>query len=240
MADENHALAESVRSGKYFEQARGWYQAMFIGPVSERTLFLLIAVLAALVALFALLAVSSLLPLKETPAIPIYANGRMDEVQPKLVRLRERKGDANLALMQFFAGRYVMSRESLVVRTFPMDSSFVFEQSSPDVRKAYEALVDAKNPDGMVAKLPPGSERRVTVNGVRVQGGGDKGSALVNFTAEIVSGDASEKSRWTAKLEYNYTGLAVESVTDEKTGEESLKIVDPKFQVVSYGVEKQN
>src|SRR5262245_9442337 len=108
---ENQNIAELVRSGAYFDEARKWYQALYIGPISERTFFLIIAGLAIMVGITGMVAVVLLLPLKERPAI-LVANERLDDTALDLMRMRPAHAALHSGMREFMLGQYVIRRES--------------------------------------------------------------------------------------------------------------------------------
>ncbi len=87
MTEDYKKIAESIRSGKYFTEARGWFETVYISPVSERSFFLIIAILAGFTALFGIVAMSRLLPITKREAVLVYAGARPEEVQMSLVSL---------------------------------------------------------------------------------------------------------------------------------------------------------
>ena len=240
MTDDPKQLADSVRSGRYFEASRTWYQAMYIRPIGERALFLLIALLAGFVGLVALMSLSSLLPVTTRVPITIYADARGDAVIPRLVKLRGIKGDLNQAMVRFFIKQYVVSRESYSNNGFLRSIAFVRAQSGDAAYQSYQKLMDMDNPSSPIKIMGSVGKRRITVTGINLDHQGTAGSAVVQFTDEVSNGETVKNSRWTAKLEYQYTEMVAQASANRKSPQEPLEIKDPTFQVVSYGVEKSN
>ena len=58
MNEDTEIVSNMVRDGKYFDASRSWYQTIYIGPIAERSFFLVVAGLSIFVAIFASLGFS--------------------------------------------------------------------------------------------------------------------------------------------------------------------------------------
>ncbi len=239
MTDESHKIADSIRSGRYFEDARAWYQAIYIGPVSERSFFLIIAALASVTALLAIVSVFSLMPLTSRPAIIIPSQSSAQDVVPRLTNLRQNREDPQQAVAQFFVLQYVAARERYAAATLQENALFVHAQSDEATYNAYLAQYDASNPQSPTVKLGRQGVVDIEVQAVRMDFKGDGGTAEVDFTTESSGLAAPEKTRWTAMLKYRYTEMGIDMVDNTQTGAIENTFRDPKFQVVGYAVEKK-
>jgi type IV secretory pathway component VirB8 len=235
MSSDEEILSESIRSGKYFENSRGWFQAMYIGPVSERTFFLVVAILSALVAFASIAALMSMMPITERRGLLIRAGERMDETVKTLVPLRESRAPLNPALVDFFVTRYVQTRESYFVSSYLSHASYIRQQSDDAAYAAYIAQNDVANPASPAATLGEVGQRVLTIHEVDV----DKNAATVKFTTQNVGMTEENKTRWTARMEFRYTPMDVGEKTNAETGELELTTTDPKFQVVKYELEQK-
>ena len=254
MRDENQTIAESVRSGQYFEDAKDWYATSYIGPISERTFFLVIAVLAGIVGFCSFISLTALLPLVPKPAIVLSARDSSGEYVPRLIRLREQKGDPVEAIERFFVLQYLEAREGYVARNFSKSAAFVRAQSTGDVYAQYYAQQQENNPQSFVKIFGSEGTQFVAVNSLDIDhedapqsavGAGSSPTAALHvaklrFTTESALGNQSSKSQWTATLKYNYTMFAVKDEKDPTTGAIQTRIIDPKFQVISYVVTKDS
>ena len=237
MTEDHTKLSESVRSGHYFEEARAWYQAIYLSPVSGRTMFLIIALLAMVVCWVAILSLRALLPLTDRPGILISAQGRMDEVVPRLIPLQDKRMDPGEAVALFLARHYVVASEGWVPHDAENHAKFVKAYASDAVYAEFVNRINPVNPTSFAA-LHPGAQRRISIVSARVDTHETSGDADVRFIAETEGDVVASKSQWTAKLEYKYTALGIETIKNSETGAEEIKITDPHFQVVSYVVEQ--
>lgn len=238
MSTENQKISEAVRSGRYFQDARSWFQTVYIGPVSERTFFLLIAVLSVIVFLAAMTALIEFMPLTERPPAIITAPAQIDQKVPKLIKIKQGSEDLNTAIKQFIIKRYVIARESYNFRDFSRNALFVYGNSATNVIEAYQAQSNPKNADSYAAKLGQTGTREITVDSAVVHDDATGGSAIVQFTASINGTEDNAKSRWTAKLDYTYKDITVTTVVGDD-GDEHLETSEPQFQVLNYAIESK-
>jgi type IV secretion system protein VirB8 len=235
MAEQDKQIADAIRNGTYFVQARQWFEAVYIGPISERTFFLIIAILAGFVAFFSVSAVIRFMPLTNRDPVLVYATDRPDDVYMTLVPLAEKREPANPAITQFFVTQYVLAREGYFSQTFASNARFVRAQSDVGAYNAYATAYSPTNAASPFAALGEYGQRLITMRSVQIAPPRDgKGSAEVTFSAEIKGAEPISTTNWTAKLEYIYTELTTELVDNAKTGDKDLRISDPHFQVVNY------
>ncbi len=235
MESDPAKLAESIRNGSYFSKARGWYQVMYIGPVSERSLFLLIAILSVFVGIFSTIAVMRLMPLTSRDGILVPAPTRLDDVQVSLIKLADKGEAVDPAVMRFFVMQYVAARESYTAEDFTVNSRFVRAHSDAATYNAYAEAYTLANPESPFAALGDIGQRQLQFEAVRVSKLREgRGSAEITIATQATVAEESQSQRFTARLDFTYSGLASEVVDDPKTGQPILKLGDPQFQVVNY------
>lgn len=252
MDNDPQEIAKAIKNGEYFQQARAWYGATYIAQISERSYFLIIAVLAAVAGLCSLISLSSLMPLVERPAAIIPARDSSENYVPYLVRLREKGTQASEAMERFFVIQYVNSREGYTAAEFQRNAAFVRAQSNASVYSDYYAQNAYSNPQGFPKRFGKEGTQLVAISYLDIDTDAEatptpapaEGStaavptnrvAMLRFETMSEIGEQIQKSKWTATMKYTYTSLGM---TTEKntTGDEVTKITDPKFQVISYVV----
>lgn len=235
MAEQDKQIADAIRSGAYFVQARQWFEAVYIGPISERTFFLIIACLAGLVAFFSLSAVMRFMPITNRDPVLVYATERADDVYMTLVPLTEKGEAINPAIIEFFVTQYVLAREGYFSQTFGANARFVRAQSDVGAYNAYATAYSPSNESSPFSGLGEYGQRLITMRSVRIDQARDgKARAEVTFTAQTKGLDTASTTNWTAKLDYIYTELTTELVDNAQTGDKDLRVGDPQFQVVNY------
>lgn len=232
---EEQEIAQKIKDGEYFKDARGWYTALYISQVSERSAFLLFAVLAGLVFLIGTLSLMDLMPINERERL-IMRNDRMDGTISSVHRLKKPGAPLNIALKKFFVTNYVFMRESYRFQDYPTHSAFVKEHSDPTTYAKYLADHGTENPRSYATLLGRVGERQVTITGVKIDTKTEPATAIVNFNTDFKKVKGGTQTAWTATLSFYYTKVSVNEVVDQATGNPKLEIVDPAFNVVSYSV----
>lgn len=232
--DEQDA-SEMIRQGTYYDQARQWYTAMYIGPISERSFFLLLGVLAVLVGILGFSAFVGLTPLTERPPV-VVRNDRIDDAMPSLARLRGTDQTVNDALRIYMVKQYVVSRESYTAADFAKNVRFVAAHSDEGTSATYLATVGQDNPRNPVALLGAYGTRQVEIGTVTLSKLETRDRAVVQFSTELGGSMTPAKTQWTATIDFNYSDAQVTEATDPETGEKVATLQQPEFQVVSYAL----
>jgi type IV secretory pathway component VirB8 len=240
MTEDYKKIAESIRNGTYFGDARRWYEAVYIGPISERSFFLIIAILATVVAIFGIVSVKRLMPITKHQAVLIRGGDRAEEVQASLVELAPKRVPMNPAIAQFFVATYVQLRESYDSRAFTANARFIKGQSNDAAYAAYAAAYDPANAASPFAEMGDVGQRQVVLDSVAIKkidtpdNSPGRMNATVVFTTESTGVATPTKTRWTANIEFIYTELTTKVVDNAETRQKDLQITDPHFQVVNY------
>lgn len=230
--DEQDA-SELIRQGSYFQQARQWYTALYIGPISERSFFLMLGMLALAVGICGFFALVGLTPLTERPPL-VVRNARIDDTIPNLVRLRGSGQDVNEALRTYLVKQYVVSREDYHADTHATNVAFVITHSDEGTAASYAATVGAENPRNPTALLGAYGTRSVDIMNVSLSRIEGRWRANVRFSTELGGSAPPGKTQWTATIDFNYSDAVVTTTTDPETGEEKASLQQPTFQVVNY------
>lgn len=240
MSQDDRKIAESIRSGQYFREARAWYQAMYIGPISERSFFMVIAILAVLTGAISVLAVTSILPLTTRPGIPVFAPEKGEDVLQSLERLRLDGESSDQAMVEFYVKKYVELREGYRPETYQSNALFIRAHSAPEVYGTYSTEYSVNNPTSPAATLGVVGARQVRLKTISVSSISGSGRAKVEFSTETVGVEPDVKARWIATFDYMYTGMKIDMVKDEKTGKDTMQVTEPEFQVTSYELEQDD
>lgn len=235
ITQEQQQVAELVRSGAYFKESRAWYQALFIGPISERTFFLIVAGLAVLISFTSVIAVMSLLPVVSRPDQLIKVE-RMDDVDLRLTRLRAQDAPLNEAMLNFFLKQYVYSREGYELSHYPRDYAFIQAHSDQPTFATYAQAYNVVNPQSPAATLGESGRRHISVDAISVNDKVEPKVAVVKFSTDTVLGNMSTTTQWTATIGFYYSDFVVNTLTDPQTGQLKTQTQEPQFQVVNYAL----
>lgn len=235
MTQEQQEVAEQIRSGKYFDEARGWYQALYIGPISERTFFLMVAGLAGLIALVGFIAFLMFMPITQRPGL-LVRTADPDRLVMEIERIRPRAQPLERAMERFMLQTYVERRESYIPQDYEANLAFTRAQSDAPTYAAYDALYGRANPRSPVNILGAVGRRYVTVQFINVDETVEPKLATVKFSTELEGVGVQAKTQWTATLGYYYSPMQPTEMEDPATGELRLTVEDPQLKVVNYAV----
>jgi type IV secretion system protein VirB8 len=233
MSRETDEVSALLRSGEYYHEARRWYGALYIGPISERSYFLIIAVLAGLITLVAMIALSGLLPLADKPGL-VISNPRIDSTAVGLVRLRRDGQSVDEAVRDYVVAQYVVARESYSPESLLRNSQYVLAHSAGPLGAEYAAQISPENPRSPSMLLGDVGKRVVRIQGLNVRRNGQYLEARVTFSTEIISVTSLSKTQWTAQMQFLYSGGNETETVDPSTKEETVTLSPPTFQVVQY------
>lgn len=239
MATDHEDIAKALEDGSYFVEARKWYNAVYISPISERVFFIVITLIAAVIFVMAILSFMYLLPIK--PRIPFVYRAKdiVGEI-PNMIRLKSPTEPTNPALMRYYVSTYVNMRESYSESRFLVNRSFMQYYSDNNVFDEYNRQTHPSNPRSPIrlyGKYITLEAKIEKVTFERTQAGPSR--AMVDFSTDEIGPDGRKKAQWTATVAFYYTDLIERDVIDPKTGDFTLEMDKPTFQVVSYDVKER-
>lgn len=226
--EEYIEIAEKVRTGEYFREARSMYDLAVHDPMSERYLYVGITALAAIILTTSVIAVQGLYPLSRSVPFIVSTNDIIEDL-PHIQSMLDYKGeDPSAALMRFLVNNYVALREEYDIGTFDRNISGVKSQSAPDVVSEFQQAIDPRNPDSPVAQYQRHSKRSVTILSSKKLP--DQDAMEVTFEATVEGAGEIKKSVWQANVAFEYNGITVEEGSD--------KVKDLHFVVTRYRSKK--
>jgi type IV secretion system protein VirB8 len=215
-------IADKVRTGEYFREARKMFDVSVHDPMSERYMYLFITAISLLVFFIAFTAVQSLYPLNSQVPLIFYANDVIEDI-PRIQKLQVTKDEnPGEALLRFMVKRYLEAREGYDIATFDRDVNGVKSQSNEDVSREFQAFINPRNPEGPINQYQRHSRRYINI----VYSKRLPDSMEVIFDATVESKVAVKISRWRANIAFKYSGIEL----DEK-GE---KVKPVTFIVTKY------
>ncbi len=223
--EEYLAIAEKVRTGEYFREARSMYDVTINDPMTDRYLYILITTLAALILMVAVYAAQQLYPLERSIPFIFNTHNIVDDL-PRMQSLVQAKGeDPSEALLRFLVKNYVTMRETYDIETFDRNTNGIKQQSAESVFGEFQQYINPKNPESPIVVYQRHSRRYITVLATKRLLDQDYGME-VYFDVTIESPREIKKTRWQADIAFSYSGVAL----DEK--EEKVKPIN--FVVTKY------
>lgn len=135
-------IAHDVDSGKYFVEAREWYNKLFVRPANECALMYIYAICAFIICSVIFYNLYSVYPGTVRLTIVTKLADTID-YYPKLKRMH---GDYKLGVAEFIAKRYVEAKEAYSPEQFKQDYIFVYRNSSKQVFDEYNKFISTSNP----------------------------------------------------------------------------------------------
>lgn len=226
-------IQQKIEDGSYYSEARKWYNAIYISPISERIFFIILTCMAIVVFLVSVVAFIGLLPI--SPRIPfVYSAKDIIGEAPKIIRFKLPTEPTNPALIKYYLGTYVKMRESYSEDTFLMSRAFINNYSEAHLFDEYNRLTHPSNPRSPIRQYGKFADVKVTVDSISFDRSSQPYKGIVNYSTELIGKQSKQKTRWTATINFFYTDLVERDVIDEKTGEIRLEFDEPTFKVTSY------
>ena len=199
-------IADKVRTGEYFFEARKMFDVSVHDPMAERYMYLFITVISLLVFMIALHAAQALYPLQSQVPIMFYANDVTEDI-PRIQRLQAYKDEnPGEAVLRFLVKHYVEMREEYDIVTFDRNTSGIKSQSTEDVIREFQAYISLRNPEGPINLYQRHSRRIIEVVSTKRL----PDSMEVIFDATVESKAAVKKSRWRANIAFKYSGIELD------------------------------
>lgn len=231
-SNEDLETAKLVRSGAYYKDALSWYQAVYIGPISERSFFLIIGGLAGLIGLIALASFIALMPIHARPGV-LVKNGDVSGQVFSLSPLRARGQSLNDAMLNFYINAYVGARESYVPSQAEVLKAFASAHSDPGTLSSYLAQIDPANPQSPQRSAGTAGQRLVEPVSISMNKSVEPPIAQVQYYT--YDGERGQSPHlWQVTLGYYYTPMEVKEVVDKDSGQTIIRTEEPQFQVVQY------
>ncbi len=229
--DDYIQIAEKVRSGEYFREAKSMYDVSVNDPMSERYFYVFVTTVALLTLMFSVMAVRELYPLKR-PVPFIYALNDVLEDLPSITPLRSSyQQTTDEAVLFFMAKTFVAHYEGYNINLLERNYGGIEHHATPEVFAGYQRMIQTGNPDSPVVKYQRHTAR--IIDPVSVQRLLSPANTVeVVYDATLISAEGSSRSRHKATISYDYSGVEI----DKKTG-----MVNPvSFTVTRYSSKIQD
>ena len=203
-------IAEKVRTGEYFREARTMYDVTVNDPMSERYIYIFVTFVSMLVLMIAYGAMNALYPLQSTIPLTYLTNDIIEDI-PHVQRLQGSKSEnSSEALLRFLVKHYIVIREEYNINTFDRDVNGVKSQSSDNVYREFQQFIDPGNPESPIKVYQRHSIRKINILSTRRT---DNGMEVL-FEALVDSRTDVKKSHWRVNMTFEFSGIEL----DEKTG----------------------
>jgi type IV secretory pathway component VirB8 len=229
MDDISRTIAQNVKTGQYFKDARNWYTNKYIGPITERSVLVVMMVAASVAASVIIYIFSASFPIRREVPFVIKVQDSLDYYSV----IRALGGESippQKALAEYLVEDYVTNRESYSSNKLEKQALRVRAASSRQVYKKYDAEISINNPESPVL-IYQRMKRRIEIVSIALQGTENEyTSAVVTFKATIDDPRVKEKTVTTHEALINFTLADIQRIIKEK--------VPLDFIVTNYSVRK--
>ncbi len=228
------AIAETIESGEYYQDAIEWHYDKYQLLVVERSFCIVITAFAILTVIGSVILMNDFLPLVRTFPIHVtVTNPALDYV--RLTKVAEQNEEPNYALMQDLVEEYLFKREAYKYDFFDANVTFLRALTAPDLMREYESAISLENPDSPRVKygqeferridITPGSYQLFTQETDRTIRAGER-KAVVQYAATERSVIGDIKSLWQTEIFFVYNNITY----DKK----EKRFLPMKFEVTGY------
>jgi len=236
-AEDYIEIADKIRSGEYFRDARAMYDIDVHSPMSDRYWYLFITLVSLIITVVAIVAWLGFFPLNNRVPFIFATNNILDDY-PRVKSLLNYRGEnPNTALQRYLAQNYVRLREEYDASLFDRSHNAVLSLSTKEVAKEYERDISPLNPESpitlyqrhtirainIIGSQPIEDETKKKVNGVKEY------RMLVTFEDSLVSGEQENPhGRYQVDIAFMYKDIKLDTITN--------KIEPYGFIVTSYHI----
>ncbi|MEQ9115343.1 MAG: VirB8/TrbF family protein [Rickettsiales bacterium] len=168
-------IVQDVDSGKYFAEAREWYNDIFIKPVYETATMYIYAVSSFILCAIFAFNLYGIFPSKEKVTIV----AKLSDTLTHYPKLREIKSDTKEEIIKYMASNYIKSRESYNAKQFKDHYIFVYRNSSRQVFNLYQKNVSPNDTNSPLVTYGWEGKIDVDIKDIKL---GDKNNLTVRFT----------------------------------------------------------
>lgn len=220
-SEEYIEIADKIRSGEYFRDARLIFNFDVHDPMAERYWYLFLTLLSIIIMCIAFVAWRGLYPLE--PRVPfVFGSDNIADDYPVVKSLADFRGeDPNAALRRFLVKQYVKVREEYSAATFDRNHNSVRSMSTQTVLDEYEQLVSPVNPSSPISLYQRHTQRNIKVILTKpVESDSAKNkqeySMFVLYDAIEKKGDKPEPPvRYQVNIAFQYKDIKLDPVTEK-------------------------
>jgi type IV secretory pathway component VirB8 len=163
---EKRHMQELVKSGKYYDNMKSWYNLKYLAPASERSYLLIIAIACIFACVLAFKALINMLPVHQGRAVFVEVeDSRYFPQQYKISRQNDSDEIAKQRVFQIYLVKFVEAYESYTLKKrgeqLQKYGRLVKQLGSAKIYKNYLARLDIKNMDGFLLKYRNHTTREV-------------------------------------------------------------------------------
>ncbi len=229
-------IADKIRSGEYFRDARQMYDIDVHSPMSERYWYLFITLIAIIITIVAVISWSEFFPLNNRVPF-VYTTNNLLEDYPRVKTLLDHRGEnPNSALQRYLAQHYVELREEYSAELFDRSHNAIIILSNKEVGADYDKFVSPLNPDSPITLYQRHTRREINIlSSENIENEKKKVDGVKEYNMRIIFDDmliTGERENPHGRYQVDIAFLYKDIKLDASTG----KIEPYGFIVTSYQI----
>ncbi len=213
MSSERQEIADKIRDGSYYTDARNWYSIKYLYPISERSMMFLFTI----VALFALIPIALLFHniAQTNNQVPFPINVPDSTYHVSVIRPLAKKSEtAQEAVAKYLISDYVKSREEYIHQNVTADNlkkllKKIKSSSAKPILNEYVSYMNENNPYSPLIRYKDHTNRFIKIKSLSfLDHDQTSGKAKVIFEATEESIGTIKKSTWEVAINFRLPDVA--------------------------------
>lgn len=231
MDEISQSIAKNIKSGKYFEDALDWYHLQYVLPISDRSYYFLIFIVAVLAMSTVAIVWNDSYPIKRVIPYYVMSDNTMDYFSVmKPIKDYEVKTDhdANYGILRYLLMNYVKTYESYSFNNLEQQLKRIRHASSRSIYKRFEQYNSLQNPQSPRIRFGNKVIQEVRILDFAFVEGASAipTTAMVTFEVITKSGGTAQKvERFKSKISFTFSDIQLVKEGD----------IPFDFTVTSYG-----
>lgn len=213
--NDNYNIIEFIKSGKYFTDARKWYNTKYLRPYVDRTKYLACSIVIVCCLLWVLLAINDLLPIRPQIKYSISVS-TVNDNQADIHHLSPSQPTRH-QIAQLIIKNYVIKREEYDYERLQEQMGFVRDTTSKAAYAQYYEYMSLKNPQSPLLRYQKYGHREIKIDSIKIL---KNNIARVIFHSKATNFDGQmfENLKWEALASYQDAPLDIHAThnTDYK------------------------
>jgi type IV secretion system protein VirB8 len=212
MESINDYLPEYIKSGKYFEDAKGWYKYKYIHPFTQRSFVFLLCVIILVLFLGIIVNVNKLFPFVVQVKYIVDADTSRNKAV-RITRANQIKNDPLLSIVDVMIRNYVIRRENYNYYNLQKQFIHVKNNSTRITFRRFYNYMNIDNPSSPVLRYQKNSTSETSIVSTQYPGN-SKAIVRFNSIAKNRGDKIIDNKLWQAEIDYQVDAIN----TDLPTG----------------------
>jgi type IV secretion system protein VirB8 len=218
-------IAEDIDSGKYFAEARQWYNKIYLQPLSETSILVTIVTILLAVFLITSYNLYSVFPRVRQVNTMVFLPSTL-YVYPTIKNIAQAGKTTKQVVAEYLCGKYIQARESYDYSTLIYNYNFIFRSSTKPLFDSYYQNLIISNPSSPIVLYKDTQIITTAINNTVVDL--NTGTATVRFTTTLYDHQSKiiSTNQWVATI-----GFYLDNYDFSKSINSQLNFIVTKYNV---------